>query len=110
MSTSQRTSELFEEARSESASQIYECAMRCEGVGYDVVHVDKESDTGVLLEAHGARNDRLSDDTVIIQIAGEIVSVVTPLRAIETSSVEDACEMLLWDLMRDNIGDPEDGQ
>jgi hypothetical protein len=109
MSTESRTSELFDEARSESASRIYKCAMRCEATGYDVLHVDKQPDTGVLLEAHGARNDRLSDD-VVIQIAGEIVSVVTPLRAIETSSVEDACELLLWDLMRDDIGDPEDGQ
>jgi hypothetical protein len=110
MSANSTTSKLFDEAKLESASQIYECAMRCEDVGYDVVYVDKESDTGVLVEAHKTRGQWLDGDVVIVQIVGEVVSVTTPLRTIETDSVEDACEMVLWDLMREDMGNTETGQ
>lgn len=87
---------------SEHASRIYECAMRSEDAGFDVRHVTTDPDTGVLLEAHGTSAQTLTDDAVIMQIADGTVSVETPVRSIETDSVQAACETILTDLKPDD--------
>jgi hypothetical protein len=79
-------------------SELYECAAQCERAGYSVQHVDPDSNTGVLLEAHPKYNTIEDAGMVVIQWTGDIVSVTLPSKTTKTHCTLSACEILLENL------------
>lgn len=59
---------LFRQAE-RHGEKLFECAYELERHGYDVVHVDKAAETGVLLEAHDESKDGW-EGAKIFQITG----------------------------------------
>jgi hypothetical protein len=93
--------QLLREAEVESADEIHRCADLVEKSGYDVVHVDERSSTGVLLEAHQEKDTPTGDCIpFIIEVSGGEVAVSTPISDVREDSVAEACQKVCSDIHR----------
>jgi hypothetical protein len=65
----EKNTRLLDEAW-ENGAKLFSCAAKLERAGYNVIHVNKNPDTGVLLEAQKAEATTDEGATKIIQISG----------------------------------------